>query len=53
MISTAGILAVDVEGWLSELPAIEQHYAKFGDRLPKALQDELAALKSRLEEARG
>ena len=49
----AAVLAVDVEGWLSELPAIEQHYAKFGDRLPKALQDELAALKSRLEEARG
>ena len=46
------VLAVDVEGWLSELSAIEEHYARFGDRLPQALKDELAALKSRLEDAR-
>ena len=45
------LLSVDAEGWLSELPDIDEHYAKFGDKLPEGLKDELAALKSRLESA--
>jgi phosphoenolpyruvate carboxykinase (GTP) len=40
--------SVDKEGWKSELPSIREHYATFGDRLPKALSDELAALERRL-----
>jgi phosphoenolpyruvate carboxykinase (GTP) len=42
------LLAVDVEGWRSELPLIEQHFATFGDRLPEALRDELQELDKRL-----
>ncbi len=45
------LLSVDAEGWLNELPDIDEHYAKFGDKLPEGLKDELAALKSRLESA--
>jgi phosphoenolpyruvate carboxykinase (GTP) len=44
------ILSVDVEGWLAELPTIEEHYARFGDRLPQGLRDELAKLERRLRE---
>jgi phosphoenolpyruvate carboxykinase (GTP) len=44
----AELLRVDVEGWKSMIPAIEQHYGAFGDRLPGALADELTALDKRL-----
>ena len=40
--------SVDKEGWKAELPSIREHYATFGDRLPKALSDELDALEQRL-----
>ncbi len=43
------LLRVDVQGWKSELPTIEEHYAKFGNRLPKELRTELEALKKRLQ----
>jgi phosphoenolpyruvate carboxykinase (GTP) len=43
------LLAIDVEGWLAELPKIREYYDKFGDRLPERLSKELAALKERLE----
>jgi phosphoenolpyruvate carboxykinase (GTP) len=46
------LLKVDVDGWLAELPLIEEYYAKFGDHLPDALRDELGAMKDRLEAAR-
>ena len=46
------LLRVDADGWLAEIPSIEEHYAKFGDKLPRPLRDELAALKSRLEAAK-
>ena len=46
------LLAVDTAGWLENLPAIEEHYARFGDHLPKALADELSALRKRLEAAK-
>lgn len=44
----AELLRIDVDGWKEELPSIEEHYARFGDQLPKALREELDALKSRL-----
>ena len=46
------LLRVDVNGWLAELPLIEDYYAQFGDHLPNELRDELRALKDRLEAAR-
>ena len=32
------LTSVDKEGWKAELPLIREHFATFGDRLPKALQ---------------
>ena len=39
---------VDKEGWKAELPLIKEHFATFGAKLPKALNEELAALEKRL-----
>jgi phosphoenolpyruvate carboxykinase (GTP) len=46
------LMNVDVDGWLAELPDIEAHYARFGDRLPAGLKQELTDLKARLEAAK-
>lgn len=43
-----GLLNVDTETWKKEAEVIKEFYKKFGDRLPKELNDELAALESRL-----
>ncbi len=45
------LLKVDVTDWKKEIGSIREHFSKFGDRLPKAVWDELAALETRL--ARG
>ncbi len=42
------ILTVDKEAWIKEAEEITEHYKMFGDRLPKELADQLAALKERL-----
>ena len=42
------ILTVDKETWKKEADGIEEFYKQFGDRLPKELSDELAALKANL-----
>src|SRR6266567_1564897 len=42
------LLEVDVEGWLGEIPKIREFFAGFGDRLPKALKEELTRLEQRL-----
>ena len=42
------LLKVDVNEWKKELDTIREHYKKFGDRLPEALWEELAALETRL-----
>jgi len=44
----AELLRVDVDEWRREVPSIEEHYAKLGERLPGALHDELAGLEKRL-----
>jgi phosphoenolpyruvate carboxykinase (GTP) len=44
----AQALAVDAHEWQAEIPTIHDHFARFGDRLPPALVDELAALEERL-----
>ena len=44
----AELLSLDKEGWLKEVESIKEHYAKFGERMPKALYEQLAALEARL-----
>ncbi len=48
----ANLLRVDIEGWLQELPGIEEYYDSFGDHLPKELRGQIKALKERLESAK-
>jgi phosphoenolpyruvate carboxykinase (GTP) len=48
----AKLLSVDIEGWLEEVPRIREHFAKFGDRLPRPMQDNVVALEQRLKAAR-
>ena len=42
------ILDVDKDAWNKEADEIAEHYKKFGDKLPKALAEQLEALKARL-----
>ncbi len=48
----AELLRVEVDGWLSEIPLIEEYFAQYGDRMPEALKTEVAELKARLEQAK-
>lgn len=43
-----GLLNVDTETWKKEAEGIKEFYKKFGDKLPKELNEELSALESRL-----
>jgi phosphoenolpyruvate carboxykinase (GTP) len=43
------LLSVDSAEWREQLEGIEEHFAKFGDRLPQALRDQLAELEQRLK----
>jgi phosphoenolpyruvate carboxykinase (GTP) len=45
------LLRVDTQAWLDEIPGTREHYAKFGDRIPAKLQQELDALEQRLKDA--
>ncbi len=45
------LLEVDPEAWLEQLPQMHEHYAKFGDRLPDALEQQLRTLSERLHSA--
>jgi phosphoenolpyruvate carboxykinase (GTP) len=47
--NVAKLLNVDTEGWLAEIPLINQFFDGFGDRLPKALRDEVTHLEQRLK----
>ena len=42
------LLAVDVAGWRNEITDVAANYAKFGDHLPKALNQQLDSLRQRL-----
>ena len=42
------LLEVDPEAVKAQLPQVEEHLARFGDRLPDQLQTQLKALKERL-----
>ncbi len=43
------LLKVDKDEWLKEVVSIREHYAKFGEKLPKELASQLDALESRLK----
>ena len=42
------LLACDIEGWTRELPSIQEHFDKFGDKLPDGLTSEFQELTQRL-----
>jgi phosphoenolpyruvate carboxykinase (GTP) len=42
------LLTVDVDGWRSAIPQIREHYARFGDDIPAALQLAVDTLERRL-----
>ncbi len=45
----ASLLRVDADGWMAELPLIEDYYATFGEHVPQELKEELEELKRKLE----
>jgi phosphoenolpyruvate carboxykinase (GTP) len=45
------LLKFDATEWKATLPSLKQHYATFGDRLPRGLKDELDGLEKRLNAA--
>ena len=49
--SVAKLLSVDVAGWLEEVPRIREHFAKFGNHLPKGMREEVDDLERRLKAA--
>ena len=42
------LLRVDSDAWRAEVPAVERHFAQFGERLPERLRAQLGALERRL-----
>lgn len=44
------ILTVSKDEWLKEIESIKDHYKGYGPKLPKDLQDQLAALEKRLND---
>jgi len=48
----AALLRVEVDGWLSEIPLIEEYFDQYGDRVPGELREEVKQLKARLEQAK-
>jgi phosphoenolpyruvate carboxykinase (GTP) len=44
----AKLLEVEVDGWNQQLAQMHEHYAKFGDKLPQELHDQLATLERHL-----
>jgi phosphoenolpyruvate carboxykinase (GTP) len=46
------LLKVDINGWLQEIPLINEYYDQFGDRLPAELREEVRKLQKQLESAK-
>jgi phosphoenolpyruvate carboxykinase (GTP) len=44
----AQLLDVDPDAWKQQLPQMHEHYARFGERLPKELRAQLDAMERRL-----
>ena len=45
----AELLRVDREEWKAQMPQFREHFAKFGDRLPDELREQLEGLGRRLD----
>jgi phosphoenolpyruvate carboxykinase (GTP) len=45
-----GLFEIDADSWGYETDMIAEYFAQFGDRLPAAMADQLAALRARLAE---
>jgi phosphoenolpyruvate carboxykinase (GTP) len=45
----AKLLEVDTDGWLTQLPQMREHLARFGDKLPPELTAQLDGLEQRLK----
>jgi phosphoenolpyruvate carboxykinase (GTP) len=45
----AELLRVDGPAWAAEVPQLAEHFARFEDRLPPELAEQLMDLKERLE----
>jgi phosphoenolpyruvate carboxykinase (GTP) len=48
----AELLRVEVDGWLDEIPLIEEYYSSYGTHVPQELLKELKELKERLNKAK-
>jgi phosphoenolpyruvate carboxykinase (GTP) len=46
------LLSVDINGWLTEVPSIKEHFARFGSHLPEGLNREVRNLEERLRAAK-
>jgi phosphoenolpyruvate carboxykinase (GTP) len=46
----AKLLEVDPQEWKQQLPQMHEHYARFGDKLPQELRQQLQGLEERLED---
>jgi phosphoenolpyruvate carboxykinase (GTP) len=46
------LFRVDPAAWLAESDLTEEYFAKFGDKVPDALREQLAGLRARLEAAK-
>ena len=44
------LLTINKEDWLKEIESIKEHYKTFGSKLPKELENQLAALEKRVNE---
>jgi phosphoenolpyruvate carboxykinase (GTP) len=49
--SIAELIGVEKSQWLEELELIDEHYAKFGDRLPDEMKKQHSKLRDRLKNA--
>ena len=45
------LLSVDAGGWMTEVGLIREHFARFGERLPRPLAEAVDELEARLESA--
>jgi phosphoenolpyruvate carboxykinase (GTP) len=43
--------SVDPDDLRDQIPQMQQHFAQFGDRLPKGISEQMAALEQRLDQA--
>jgi phosphoenolpyruvate carboxykinase (GTP) len=47
--TVAKLLTVDVDGWRAEVPMMREYFAKFGNRLPAGIRQQVDELEARLK----